>query len=126
MSFQSQEQCDLSELGQQKRNLDMLHMKDHHKKYTIIAAISENYLELVAICEWNTNGAVFTQFINELGKKIVEKYGERRKAFILSWDGARNHSTSTVKDKINDIGMTWIQTVPYTPEFLPINYFIIE
>ena len=93
------------------------------KRYSKIAAISEISLELVTISERNTNGVVFTEFTDELVKKLVEKYGERRKEFILTWDGARYHSTSTVKDKINDISMTWVQTVPYTPEFSPIEFF---
>ena len=94
------------------------------KRYSIIATINANSLELAAISERNTNGTVFTEFIYELAKKLVEKYGERRKAFILTWVGARYHSTSTVKDKINDIGMTWVQTVPYTPEFSPFEFFL--
>ena len=88
------------------------------KRYSIIAAISENSLEHAAI-----NELVFTEFIDELVKKLAERYRERRKAFILTWDGARYHSTSAVKDKFNNIGMTWVQTVPYTPEFSPIQIF---
>ena len=66
------------------------------KRYSIIAAISENSLELATIREGNTNGTVFAEFIGELSKKLIEKYGERRKAFILTWDGARYHSTFLV------------------------------
>ena len=39
------------------------------KRYSIIAAISKNSLELAAISERNTNGAVFTQFTDELSKR---------------------------------------------------------
>ena len=47
------------------------------KIYSIVASISENSLELAAISKRNTNGAVLTEFIDELAKKLVEKYGER-------------------------------------------------
>ena len=74
------------------------------KRYFIIMFSTNNSLEIAAISERNSNGVVFTLFIDDLAKKLVEKYGNRRKTFILTWDGARYHSTSTVKDKINDFG----------------------
>ena len=41
------------------------------KRHSIIAAISENSLELAAIDERNTNWMVFTDFIDELVKKLA-------------------------------------------------------
>ena len=66
---------------------------------------------------------MFAEFIGELSKKLIEKYEERREAFILTWDGARYHSTFLVKKKIEEMSLTWVQTVPYIPEFSPIEIF---
>ena len=93
------------------------------KRYSVIAAISKGSLELSTISELNTNGSVFIEFIDELENKLAEKYWEWRKAFILTWDGAKYHSTTAVRNKINELGLTWVQTVPYTPEFSPIEIF---
>ena len=52
-------------------------MKDHHQKEILS-------LQLAAIGERNTNGMTFSEFIDELAKKLTERYGERRKAFIIT------------------------------------------
>ena len=93
------------------------------KRYSVIATISECSLELATISKLNTNGSVFIEFIDELENKLAEKYWEWRKAFILTWDGAKYHSTTAVRNKISELGLTWVQTVPYIPEFSPIEIF---
>ena len=93
-------------------------------KYSVIAAISEEALELWAISDTNTNGDVFIAFIEELDTRLSRRYGERKREFIMTCDGARYHSTNAVKNKVKDLKMTLVQTVPYSPEFSPVEIFI--
>ena len=106
-----------------KGNLNILHMKDHHQKDILNCSYQQKF-SWTCCNKWKKHkwSSIYTIYWWVV-KKIVEKYGERRKVFILTWDGTRYHSTSTVKDRINDIGITWVQTVPYTPEFSPIKMF---
>ena len=43
---------------------------------------------------------MFIEFIDELENKLAEKYGEWRKAFILTWDGAKYHSQHPLETKL--------------------------
>ena len=93
-------------------------------KYSVIAAISEDALELATISKDNTNGDVFVAFIEELDKRLSIRYGDRKRVFIMTCDGARYHSTKDVKRKVDELKITLIQTVPYSPEFSPVEIFI--
>ena len=93
-------------------------------KYSVIAAISEDALELATISKDNTNGDVFVAFLEELDKRLSIRYGDRKRSFIMTCDRARYHSTKDVKRKVDELKITLVQTVPYSPEFSPVEIFI--
>ena len=95
-----------------------------NESYSVIAAITDNNLELVAIRKGTTNQYVFCEFINQLSSQLLTKYNQDKKRFILTTDGAKYHWTENVKNMIKNSELMMIQTVAYSPEFSPVEIFI--
>ena len=96
----------------------------HKGSYSVIAAITDTNFELIKISNCNTNGEVFNEFIEELDNILMQKYGDRKTRFIVSADGARYHWIDSVKGTLKKAELIMIQTVPYTPQFSPVEIFI--
>ena len=60
-------------------------------RFSVIAAIWDTNLELVAISQANTNGGVFAKFMKLLNEEIEKRYRELKERIVITLDGARYH-----------------------------------
>ena len=88
-----------------------------NERYLVIATITDNNLELVAIRNGMTDQTIFYEFINQLGVQIQAKYRQDKKRFILTADGAKYHWTEKVKNTIKENEIMMIQTVDIDMNF---------
>ena len=95
-----------------------------NERYSVIAAITDNNQELVAIRNGTTDQTIFCELINQLWDQIQAKYGQDKKRVILIADGAKYHWTEKVKNTIKEKVLMMIQTVTYRLEFSPVELFI--
>ena len=93
-------------------------------KFWWIAAISNWWLELLWISKENTNSKLFVKFLTLLTKRITAKYKDSIEMIIFVWDGAPYHCTNQIKRFLRRKKILMIRTIPYTPEFSPIEIFI--
>ena len=66
-------------------------------RFSVIAAICDSNLELVAISNSNTNGKVFHEFVRLLSKEIDSRYGELKDKLVITFDRARYHWVDNVE-----------------------------
>ena len=93
-------------------------------RWSVIDAISNFSFEAVAISKNNTNGTVFVEFLELLIENLKIRFWDKINKIVLSADGARCHNVKEVDAILKKNKMMLIQTIPYTPEFSPIEIFI--
>ena len=84
-------------------------------KISVIGAISASSVEAVMYGEWNTDGEIFTAFIE---KFLVPQLSSGK---ILIMDNIKFHSTAKAVKAIEATGATILFLPPYSPEFSPIE-----
>ena len=82
-------------------------------KYTaVLAAISEGYgFECFTLYDEAVNQDHFIAFLN----RLAEVNPGRKLAIVM--DNLAAHKTVTVKDRMRELGISWILVVPYSPQF---------
>ena len=93
-------------------------------KFSVISAIWDSNLELVAISRSNTNREVFLSFMKLLSKEIDDRYRELKNRVVVTMDGARYHWVNEVKEFCESSELMIVQTPPYTPQFSHVEIFI--
>ena len=93
-------------------------------RFSVIAAIWDTNLELVAISQANTNGGVFAEFMKLLNEEIEQRYREQKERIVITLDGARYHWVKDVEKYCRKMNLMVVQTPPYTPQFSPVELFI--
>ena len=64
-----------------------------NENFSVIAAISDNDIECLAISKSNTNRKVFLEFMQMLIPSLKNKYGDKYRKLILICDGTKYIST---------------------------------
>ena len=77
--------------GHRKENWDMPFRRHLDEGFSVISTITSTNFELVRVSICNTNGKIFSQFIEELCNVLEDKYGQSKTSFIIAADGARYH-----------------------------------
>ena len=82
-------------------------------KYTaVLAAISEGCgFECFTLYDEAVNQEYFIAFI----ERLAEINKGKRLAIVM--DNLAAHKTAAVKDKMRELGISWILVVPYSPQF---------
>ena len=93
-------------------------------RWSVIAAISNFSFETATISKNNTNEVVFVKFLKIIIDNLKIRFWDRNDKIILSAVGARYHSVKEIDTVLKQNKKMIIQTVPYTPEFFPIEIFI--
>ena len=93
-------------------------------RFSVIAAIWDSNLELVAISQINTNGKIFVEFMKILNAEIEQRYRELKDKIVITFDGARYHEVKDVEEFCKTMDLMVVQTPPYTPQFSPVELFI--
>ena len=99
-------------------------MERSSKSYSLISGITNLGLELKTISCRSTKGQVFWEYLKLLIEVLKNNYKDQVKRVILTCDGARYHLIDQVDQILKDNGMLMVQTIPYSPEFTPIELFI--
>ena len=92
--------------------------------WSVIAAISNFSFETATISKINIDEVVFVKFLKILIENLKIRFWDRNDKIILSADGSRYHSVKEIDTVLKQNKKMIIQTVPYTPEFSPIEIFI--
>ena len=100
-------------MGEEKQGRLYTISDSSNERYSAIAAITDNNLEVVAIGNGTTDQTIFCKFINQLMDQIQAKYRQDKKRFILTVDGTKYHWTEKVKNTIKENELMMIQTVAY-------------
>ena len=93
-------------------------------RFSVIPAIWDSNLELVAISKSNTNGGVFAEFMKLLNEEMEKRYSELKERIVITLDGARYHWVKDVKEYWRKMNLMVVQTPPYIPQFSPVELFI--
>ena len=93
-------------------------------RFSVIAAIWDSNLELVAISKSNTNGGVFAEFMKLLNEEMKKRYTELKERIVITLDGALYHWVKDVEEYWRKMDLMVVQTQPYTPQFSPVELFI--
>ena len=93
-------------------------------RFSVIAAIWNSNLELVAISNSNTNGEVFYEFMKLLSQEIKDRYGDFKDRIVITLDGARYHWVANVAEHCKSEELMVIEMPSYTPQFSPVELFI--
>ena len=82
-------------------------------KYTAVwAAISEGFgFELFTLYDEAVNHELFIAFL----EKLVEINPGKRLAVVM--DNLSAHTKSEVKDRMRELGISWVMNVPYSPQY---------
>ena len=67
--------------------------------FSVIAAICDSNVELVAISNLKTNGAVFHEFVRLLSKEVDCRYKELKDRIVVTFDGERYHWVKKVEQQ---------------------------
>ena len=93
------------------------------EKFNIIAAISDAGMQVMTINKINTNSKIFCEFLKLLIDHMTTTDKHIMKKVILTSDGARYHISKDTSKFLVENEVMMIQTVPYCPEFSPIENF---
>ena len=82
-------------------------------KYTaVLAAVSEGYgFECFTLYSEAVNQEHFIAFLERLAEI------NKGKKLAIVMDNLAAHKTTTVKDRMRELGFSWIFVVPYSPQF---------
>ena len=84
-------------------------------KISLIGAISANSVEAVMYGQWNTNGQIFTAYVE---KFLVPQLSKGK---VLIMDNVKFHSNVKAVKAIEATGATILFLPPYSPELSPIE-----
>ena len=93
-------------------------------RFSVIAAIWNSNIELVAISNSNTNGEVFYEFMKLLSQEIKDRYGDFKDRIVITLDGERYHWVANIAEHCKSEELMVIEMSPYTPQFSPVELFI--
>jgi transposase len=98
-------------------------LKNQRKRYTVVAAISNNKIVNLHTIKGASNAETFKTFLMETIKKL-----DNTKQYKFILDNARIHHSKIVKEYItNEQRIKLIFNIPYTPETNPIeNIFSVS
>ena len=67
--------------------------------FSVISVICDSNVELVAISNLKTNGAVFHEFVRLLSKEVDCRYKDLKDRIVVTFDGARYHWVKKIEQQ---------------------------